>query len=86
MFSRTIAASPSMHTTATWGSSAKLSVTHPLLSERWRRVNAEEFGGVWLYDVTERFGREWAKELLNSTGENPVELLESIIIDEMEKW
>lgn len=58
----------------------------PLLSERWRHMDAEAFGGVWLYDVTERFGREWAEELLNETGENPAELLESIIIDEMEKW
>ena len=32
----------------------------PLLSERWRRMNAEEFSGVWFYDVTERLGREWA--------------------------
>jgi len=58
----------------------------PLLSERWRRMDVEEFGGVWLYDVTERFGREWAEELLNGTGISPAEQLESIIEDEMEKW
>ena len=58
----------------------------PLLSERWRRMDAEEFGGVWLYDVTERFGREWAEELLSRTGVSPAEQLESIIVDEMEKW
>lgn len=58
----------------------------PLLSERWRRMDAEEFGGVWLYDVTERFGREWAEELLNGIGVSPEEQLEYIIVDEMEKW
>jgi hypothetical protein len=57
-----------------------------LLSERWRRMDVEEFSGVWLYDVTERFGREWAEELLTGTGVSPEEQLESIIIDEMEKW
>lgn len=56
----------------------------PLLSERWRRMDAEEFSGVWLYDVTERFGREWAAELLNGTGTTPEEHLESIIEDEMQ--
>lgn len=58
----------------------------PMLSERWRRMDAEEFSGVWLYDVTERFGREWAEELLNGTGLNPEEQLECIIVDEVEKW
>lgn len=57
----------------------------PLLSERWRRMDAEEFSGVWLYDVTERFGREWAEELLNGTGISPTERLESIIEDETGK-
>lgn len=56
----------------------------PLLSERWRRMDVEEFGGVWLYDVTERFGREWAEELLSGAGVSPAELLEYIIKDEME--
>lgn len=55
----------------------------PLLSERWRRMGVEEFGGVWLYDVTERFGREWAEELLNGADVCPAELLEHIIEDEM---
>lgn len=58
----------------------------PLLSERWRRLDAEEFGGVWLYDVTERFGREWAEELLNGMSVSPEDQLEYIIVDEMEKW
>lgn len=57
----------------------------PLLSERWRRVDAEEFGGVWLYDVTERFGRKWAEELLNQTGVSPADQLEFIIDEEMGK-
>jgi hypothetical protein len=26
----------------------------PMLSARWSRLNAEEFSGVWLYDVTEQ--------------------------------
>ena len=58
----------------------------PMLSERWHRMAPDEFGGVWLYDVTERFGREWAEELLNVTGVSPAEQLECIIEDEMEKW
>lgn len=57
----------------------------PLLSERWRRMKADEFSGVWLYDVTERFGREWAKELFDRTGVSPADQLEYIIEDEMEK-
>ncbi len=57
----------------------------PLLSERWRRMDVEEFGGVWLYDVTERFGREWAEGLFNGTDVSPASLLESIIEDEMGK-
>ncbi|MGB3462621.1 MAG: hypothetical protein WBA33_11715 [Rhodanobacter lindaniclasticus] len=57
----------------------------PLLSERWRRMDVEELGGVWLYDVTERFGREWAQELLNGADVSPAELLEHIIEDEMQK-
>lgn len=58
----------------------------PMLSERWRHMDAEGFGGVWLYDVSERFGREWAEGLLSGTGVNPEEQLECIIVDEMEKW
>jgi hypothetical protein len=57
----------------------------PMLSERWRRMEADEFGGVWLYDVTERFGREWAEELFDRTGVSPANRLESIIEDEMGK-
>lgn len=55
----------------------------PMLSERWRRIEIDEFDGVWLYDVTEKFGREWAEELFNKTGASPQALLESIIEDEM---
>lgn len=58
----------------------------PMLSERWRRMESEGFGGVWLYDVTERFGREWAEELINKMGMSPASHLEYIIEDEMEKW
>lgn len=57
----------------------------PMLSERWHRMEAAEFGGVWLYDVTERFGREWAEELFNKTGKSPARQLESILEDEMDK-
>lgn len=58
----------------------------PLLAKRWSQMQTGEFGGVWLYDVTERFGREWAEEILNGTEENPSDRLECIIADEMEKW
>lgn len=58
----------------------------PLLSRRWRQMEIGEFDGVWLYDVTERFGREWAEELLSGSNEIPSERLEYIISDEMEKW
>lgn len=58
----------------------------PLLLSRWSEMEAGEFGGVWLYDVTERFGREWAEELLSGTTESPSDRLEYIIADEMEKW
>lgn len=58
----------------------------PLLSRRWKQMEIGEFDGVWLYDVTERFGREWAEELLAGTNEHPSERLELIIEDEMGKW
>jgi hypothetical protein len=58
----------------------------PLLAKRWSEMATGEFDGVWLYDVTERFGREWAEELLSRTDESPSERLEYIIDDEMEKW
>jgi hypothetical protein len=58
----------------------------PLLERRWAQMDAGEFGGVWLYDVTERFGREWAESLLDDGGESPEERLECIIADEMNKW
>ena len=58
----------------------------PMLGKRWRLMRCGEFGGVWLYDVTERFGREWAEELINRTGESAAERLDYIIDDEMEKW
>lgn len=57
----------------------------PLLLERWRHVK-DEFGGVWLYDVTERFGREWAQVLLESKPQNPEDFLEHVIADETRKW
>jgi len=57
----------------------------PMLSERWQRMEADEFGGDWFYDITERFGREWAEELFNKTGVSLESQLESIIDDEMEK-
>jgi len=56
-----------------------------MLSERWQRMEADEFGGDWFYDITERFCREWAEELFNKTGVSLESQLESIIDDEMEK-
>ncbi|MGB4857926.1 MAG: hypothetical protein WBP11_01225 [Dokdonella sp.] len=58
----------------------------PMLSKRWQQMRCGEFGGVWLYDVTQRFGREWAEELINATGVSAAEQLDYIIEDEMEKW
>ena len=58
----------------------------PLLERRWRQMNVGEFDGVWLYDVTERFGREWAESLLENCTESPEDHLEYIIADEMGKW
>lgn len=58
----------------------------PLLERRWSRMKADEFDGVWLYDVTERFGHEWAESLLTRGNEDPEDLLECIVADEMEKW
>ena len=53
----------------------------PMVSERWRQIDLEQLSGVWLYDVTERFGRVWAENLLKNTGAAPAALLESIIAD-----
>jgi len=58
----------------------------PMLAEYWERMGADGYSGVWLYDVTERFGREWAEELFAGSDESPAEGLELIIDDEMEKW
>jgi hypothetical protein len=57
----------------------------PLLASRWRKMDGA-FGGVWLYDITERFGREWAEIIFSGETGNPETLLNSIIEDEMEKW
>ncbi|NCT68612.1 MAG: hypothetical protein GXC76_13375 [Rhodanobacteraceae bacterium] len=58
----------------------------PMLAEYWRRIEEDGFDGVWLYDVTERFGREWAEEIFAGSSESPAERLECIIEDEKEKW
>ncbi|MCX7562250.1 hypothetical protein OS176_01625 [Xanthomonadaceae bacterium XH05] len=58
----------------------------PLLVEYWKRVEVNGFGGVWLYDVTRRFGQEWAEEVLAGSNQSPAERLECIIEDEIEKW
>lgn len=58
----------------------------PILIHRWRRFPEGEFSGVWLYDVTERFGREWAQALLEGDVESPQDVLEYIISDELQKW
>lgn len=58
----------------------------PLLTERWKQINAEEFSGVWPYDVTEAFGCALAEEMFNETGVSPAELLETIIADAFDHW
>lgn len=57
----------------------------PVLWKRWTQIDAVAFPGVWLYDVTERFGHEWAGVLLTGAKKNPSERLESIISDELKK-
>lgn len=57
----------------------------PVVLDRWREFPEGEFCGVWLYDVTERFGREWAAALLNDEAENASEFLEYVIVDETQK-
>lgn len=54
----------------------------PLLTQWWERLK-DEFPGVWLYDVTERFGREWAGILLVGSDETAEERLRKIIEDEI---
>lgn len=56
----------------------------PALAARWKELQ-DEFGGVWLYDVTERFGRKWAESLLDGGVEKSAEILEFIISDEILK-
>ena len=53
----------------------------PLLSQRWKGIGPEGFSGVWLYDVTERFGREWARTMIEGDEMRPEDLLDSIIDD-----
>lgn len=57
----------------------------PMLAKRWMCMSEGEFTGVWLYEVTERFGREWAEVLISGADESPSERLEYIINDEMKK-
>ena len=57
----------------------------PLLAQRWRQFGPDGFDGVWLYDVSERFGRELAESLLGGADEKPDQLLDYIINNEMEK-
>lgn len=52
----------------------------PLLAQNWLQLK-DEFPGVWLYEVTERFGREWAQLLLDGSNESAVERLRTIIED-----
>ncbi|MDE1885349.1 MAG: hypothetical protein KGK05_02480 [Xanthomonadaceae bacterium] len=58
----------------------------PLLASRWQQMDVGQFDGVWLYDVTERFGREWAELLVGGGDTSPEVLLEQIISDELAKW
>lgn len=57
----------------------------PMLVSR-RRTMSDAFGGVWLYDITERFGREWAEIIFSGGTGDPEARLDSIIEDEMEQW
>lgn len=57
-----------------------------MIEDRWNQLPTGEFEGVWLYDVAERFGHEWAEMLLDNAYENPADFLEYIVRDEMEKW
>ena len=57
----------------------------PMLARRWRAIERKGFDGVWLYDVTARFGQEWAKVLLRRSSESPEEILELIIDGEQGK-
>lgn len=56
----------------------------PLLAARSRQL-AGDFDGVWLYDVTERFGRQWTEALLAGGSVRPEAVLEYVIADEMGK-
>lgn len=51
----------------------------PMLMDRWQKVGPEGFGGTWLYEVTERFGREWGSVLLSEEDRRPADLLDQII-------
>ncbi len=51
----------------------------PMLSDAWEKIRPEDFPSVWLYDVTERFGRGWAENLLSSGNISASSLLQSII-------
>lgn len=51
----------------------------PLLLDRWRKLGPEDFGGTWLYEVTERFGREWGYIILTDENLRPESLLDHII-------
>ena len=58
-------------------------VSHaPMVLDRWNRISHGEFPGVWLYDVTERFGYELARLLLKGEQGNPADLLERLVIEE----
>ena len=57
----------------------------PMLQRRLNQVDISKFNGVWLYDITERFGHEWAEVLLNGGDESPEYRLECILADEMDK-
>lgn len=55
----------------------------PLLEQRWSQMDSSEFPGVWLYDVVERFGYEWAKVVFEEDDKYPEILLDQIIATEM---
>lgn len=59
----------------------KVTIHAPLLHRRWGELKNESFDGVWLYEVTERFGREFARALLAGNDKSPTEVLDSILND-----
>jgi hypothetical protein len=57
----------------------------PLLAQRWNKIGADGFDGVWLYDVTRRFGHDLAEAFLAKNDADPASILNLIISYELKK-